>query len=207
MPIYLGTQQVNGIWLGADEVVNVWKGTDLIYTKGTPPGPSAGTLFDHGWITDIPWSGNLLTRPQYTSQATYSFSNVDTLGYMTLTINCEAAFSSVNHNCHVCTTNLITVPSDATYMKVTIRQNESNVYGNWGLVAANASNCIDATGGQLTGYTLLSASDSSQTLTQTLASAVKGQTLRAIFNMRKNVKAIAGADGPVSIDIFKFWFE
>ena len=207
MPIYLGSGQMSGNWLGTKKVTRIWKGTDLVYQQGAPPGPAAGTLFDHGWIEGIPWSGNLLTRPQYTSQATYDFNNVNTLGYMMLSINRDALYSSVNHNCHVCTTNLITVPSDATYMKVQMRQDSANVYGNWGLVADNASNCIDATGGQLSGYTLLNTSEFSQILTQTLSSSVKGQQLRAIFNMRTNVHQTGGMDGPVSVDIFKFWFE
>lgn len=206
MPIYLGSDQVSGIWLGTKEVTRIWKGTDLVYQRGTP-GPAENVLFDHGWISGIPWSGNLLPRAQYTSQASYSFSNVDSLGYMSLIINCSSSYSSVNHNCHVCTTDMITVPGTATKMCVQVRNNESNVYANWGLVSANAANSADATGGQLTGYQLMSVSDYSQTLEQTLSSSVKGQQLRAIFNMRKNVKVTSGWDGPVNVDIFKFWFE
>ncbi len=203
MPIYLGTQQVNGIWLGADEVVNVWKGTDLIYTKGTP-GPAESVLFDHGWISGIPWSGNLLTRPQYTSLGGYSFSNVDAYGYMNIYIASQVGYAAVNHNAHVCTTNLITVPSGATKMCVRVRRSSgTSIYINWGVLPDNAPNSMDTSaGGQLSGIYELS-SDATTTLELTLSAGIAGGQYRAIVNCRSR----GDYDGTRSIDIFKFWFE
>ena len=210
MPIYLGTKQVNGIWLGADEVVNVWKGTDLIYTKGTPPGPTAGTLFDNGWVSGIAWSGNALTRPQYTSLGSYSFANVDSDGYMKLTVASNNDYSNVNHNCHVCTSELITVPSGATKMKVIACQTRGAgsflygpVYIKFGLLTQNPINSMDDTnGGQLSSITEVTTTEQT-TYELTLASGIAGNSWLAVVNMRRTAKQ----SEPGNLFIYKVWFE
>ena len=206
MPIYKGSNEVTGLWLGAKEITRVWKGTDLVYQKGSPPGPAEYTLFDNDWVSGVPWSGNLLPRPPYTTQGTYNFSYVDTLGYMQLTVNCSSSYSPVNHNCHVCTSQLITVPANATKLCFQLRNMpySGSVYGNWGLLPADAPNSMDTSaGGQLSGITLLTTSDELQTQILTLNSDVKGAQMRAIFNVRRNVKS----DYTINVDIYKVWFE
>ena len=204
MPLYLGSKKFIGLWLGSPSVSRVWLGTDLVYQKGTPPGPAESTLFDNGWIYGISWSGNLLTRPQYTTLGTYDFSQVTANGFMSLTITSQSGYANVNHNCHVCTTNLITVPSGATKAKVTLRRNSFvNPYVIWGLLPDNAPDSMSTSaGGQLSSATTLGNVDWT-TLTLTLSAGIAGSQLRAIVNLRGK-----GNDSEYqTIDIKKFWFE
>jgi len=206
MPIYLGSDQVSGIWLGTKEVTRIWKGTDLVYQRGTP-GPAENVLFDHGWVTDIPWSGNLLTRPPYTTLVTYTFSNVEAYGFMRLMQETGPSYSAVSHNGHVCTTNLITVPANATKLRITCkRAAESPLSFNWGLLSANAANSMDSTGGQLSSTTTWLATDQVTTLDLTLNSGIAGGQYRVIVNS-VNSNANSYYTHYYPLDIYKVWFE
>ena len=211
MPIYLGPNQVTGLWLGTREITRVWKGADLVYQKGAPPGPAEYTLFDNGWVSGVSWSGNLLPRPVYTSLGQYSFSLVDSNGLMNLSIDTDPDYSHVTHNCHVCTTDPIVVPAGATKMCVEVsRANDSYLHTKWGLVDPDAANAtVPGTHGQLSEWTALAYGSTKVTLQQTLASGVAGQQLRAIVNMRAYADGFDGSyyNDDASLNIYKFWFE
>lgn len=207
MPIYKGSNEVTGLWLGAKEITRVWKGTDLVYQKGSPPGPAEYTLFDNGWVSGVPWSGNLLPRPPYTTLVTYDFSLVDSNGFMRLMQEDGPDYSRVSHNAHVCTTNLITVPSGATKMFITCQRSSETAHNfNWGLVASSAANSMDGTGGQLSATQSWLSTDTMTTLSQTLNSGIAGGSFRFIVNS-VNPNAWAALPGFSSLSIYKVWFE
>lgn len=213
MPIYLGANKLEAIHLGAGEISKVYLGQTLVYQKGSgPTPPSAGVLFDHGWVTGISWAGNQLPRPRYTSIASYNFANVEQGGYMALTVDSNWDYSNVNQNCHVCVNGAVTVPAGATYMKVTAAVFGRNIYegDNWepyikfGVLTGDCVNSCDATnGGQLSEWADIQHAETELTFTLTLNAAVKGQALIPVVNLRRT----AGADYPVAMRIYKVWFE
>lgn len=206
MPIYLGANKLDALHLGATEIARVYLGTSLVYDNGGAPTPGAGILFDNGWVDGIGWAGNMLTRPQYTSIATYNFANVDSLGCMELIVNSEDNYSAVNHNCHVCTSDVITIPSGVTEMKITYICSDGvgNVtpYIKFGAVSASAATAVDDTGGQLSAW-LEADKQVLTTLTLALNSGIAGSSLRPIVNMRRSAQASNSA----RIRIYKVWFE
>lgn len=209
MPIYIGPNKATGLFLGTREITRVWKGTDLVYQKGSP-GPTEWTLFDHGWVDGVSWSGNMLPRPQYTSLGTYDFSNVESDGFMRLSVASAASYSQVNHNCHVCVSAPITVPSGATKLCVSVAQNRAagdfmyqSVYLKFGLLTQNAVNSMDAAnGGQLSGFTEIS-STAPATHVLTLDAGIAGQSFLPIVNMRRNARG----NETGHLYIYKVWFE
>lgn len=211
MPIYKGSGQITRQWLGVKEITRVWKGTDLIYQKGSPPGPAENTLFDNGWVSGVPWSGNLLPRPQYTSIATYNFSLVDSNGEMQLLVNISDSYSHVTHNSHVCTSELITVPSGATKMYLNCAVPAYNTgHIKWGLVDAGAANSQDDTSGQLSAWVSINSTpERAVTLEQTLSAGMAGAQKRFIINWR--AYADGYSDGSYAANsalyIYKVWFE
>lgn len=201
MPIYLGTKRLSGLHLGTAELSKVYLGTQLVYDKGG--GPSAATLYDSGFIDGISWYGNYLPRQNYTSIASYSFEATR----MALTVASEPGYSSVNHNCHVCTSELITVPSDATKMCVqayaTDLSGDANPYLIFGLLPTDCPNSMStANGGQLTSA-LNASAQVLTTYTLTLGAGMAGAQYLAVVNMRRNARA----NYPCTVRIAKVWFE
>lgn len=204
MPIYLGTKRLEEIKLGTANIARVYLGTKLVFDSGAPA-PSQGDyiLYNAGFVDGISWRGNYLPRQQYTSIAKYNFEN----SRMALIVESEPNYSSVNHNCHVCTANLITVPTDVTRMCVqayaTDLQGTATPFLNFGLLPTNCPNSMStANGGQLTGAVDASAQVSTK-YTMTLNAAMKGAQYLAVVNMRRN----AQANNPCTIRIAKVWFE
>ena len=94
MPIYLGAKKLDEIYLGSTGISKIYLGTTLVYDKGGgPTPPSAGVLYDNGFVTGISWQGNYLPRPPYTSIASYNFEASD----MALIVASEENYSNVNH--------------------------------------------------------------------------------------------------------------
>lgn len=203
MPIYLGTQKM-GFDLGTTSIAKVYLGTTLVYDKGGgPTPPSAGVLYDNGFVTGISWQGNYLPRPPYTSIASYNFEAND----MALIVASEENYSNVNHNCHVCTADLITVPAGASSMKIIYNcfmegNYLTSPYLKFGLLSASAATSVDDTGGQLSAWTE-SYNEVQTTLTLSLGSGIAGNAFRAVVNMRRTAQAY----GPATIRIYKVWFE
>ncbi len=200
MGIYLGSGQVSRIYLGTDQVKKVYLGTNHVYqTTG------ADVLFDNGWAGGIAWSGNLLPRPQYTSVATYSFGNVESDGFMRLTVNSSSGYSNVNHNCHVCTSELITVPSGATKLCVSMKLSSTASplsYCKFGLLTADCINAMDATnGGQLS--ELINPDSTLTTYELNLNSGIAGGQYYAVINLRRTAQAASARN----LDIYKVYFE
>lgn len=210
MPIYLGTKKLDGLYLGAGELSKVYLGTTLVYQKGGgPTPPSAGVLFDHGWVPGINWAGNLLPRPPYTSIASYNFARVDTDGCMVLLVMSNPQYSSVNHNCHVCTDGPITVPAGATKMCVNVTPSStpgfpldySPIYLKFGLVTMDCVNAMDAAnGGQLSDIIELTASGTYELI---LNNGIAGNSYVPVVNGRANAKMVKST----SMSIYKVWFE
>lgn len=200
MGIYLGSSAVNRIYLGTSAVKKVYLGTDLVFEAA-----GADVLFDNGWVSGISWSGNALPREQYTSVATYSFGYVDSEGYMRLTVNSASSYSNVQHNCHVCTSGLITVPAGATKMLVNVRATASTspeIYFKFGLVTQDCVAATDATnGGQLSAW--LSPSTTATNYEITLDNGIAGNQFIAVVNARRTAQASAAR----SLEIYKVWFE
>ena len=209
MPIYLGADKLDGIHLGAGEISKVYLGQTLVYQKGSgPTPPSAGVLFDHGWVSGVSWQGNYLPRPQYTSIAGYNFAEVDTQGHMILTVDSQINYSNVNQNCHVCVPAKVTVPAGATKMRVTAHPLTypgefyyKASYLIFGLLTEDCVNAMDATnGGQLSGVIEVT---SNNTYDLTLASGIAGNSWVPVVNMRRS--AYANINGKLYIE--KVWFE
>lgn len=200
MGVYIGTGALAGLFLGTQRVKEVYLGEDLIFRQAADD-----VLFDNGWIGGISWAGNLLPRPQYTSVGTYSFAYVEDGGYMRLTINSESGYSNVNHNCHVCTAQPITVPAGATKLCVWVKAQSiaaPQIYMSFGLLTAGCVNSMDATnGGQLSAIT---APDSVLTKYElALDSGIAGGQYYAIINARRTAQAASSR----SLDIYKVSFE
>lgn len=201
MGILLGTNSLKGLYLGTQAVKKVYCGTDLVFSQA-----GSDVLFDNGWISGISWAGNLLPRPVYTSIASYSFGYVESDGYMQLSISSQSSYSNVNHNCHVCTSEAITVPAGATVMRVTVRQNLSGsplMYLKFGLLTADCVDSMDDTnGGQLSSVLGLSGT-AQATYDLTLNSGIAGNSFYAVVNARRTAQAAAAR----SMEIYKVWFE
>ena len=210
MPIYLGANKLDGIHLGAGEISKVYLGQTLVYRKGSgPTPPSAGVLFDHGWISGISWAGNQLPRPRYTSIATYDFSQAAN-AYMRLIINSEEQYSAVTQNCHVCTASEVRVPAGAAKMKVTYQlitsymPRSAEPFVKFGLLTPDCVNSCDASnGGALSEWIDMSASADEHTGELTLPSGIAGSDWIAVVNYRNT----ANCEDPLSLRIYKVWFE
>lgn len=208
MPIYLGTKKLDEIYLGTKGISQVYLGTKLVFQKGGPAPPSAGVLFDNGWVSGIAWSGNYLPRPQYTSIASYDFSKVDTEGIMRLIIASEPNYSNVNHNCHVCTSTEITVPAGATIMKVNawMSDNSGDVepYIKFGLLTPDCVNSMDDTnGGQLSAVLEAHYQSTDKVYQLTLNNGIAGNSFLAVINLRRSARA----NHTATLSIKKVWFE
>ena len=202
MAIYKGTSKLGGLYLGTKKLDKSYLGTKLVYNANEAPAEQP-VLFDGGLIDGISWQANALPRPQYNSIA-YASVEAATLN---LWVVSASSYSSVNHNCHVVTGGLITVPANATVMKVRAiaSSGQGGVYPYLiiGLLTDDAVNSMDATnGGQLSSALLANA----QTYTEyslTLANGIAGNSWRAIVNMRRNARA----SGQCTIMVNKVWFE
>lgn len=201
MGIFLGASEVARIYLDTTQVKKVYLGTDLVYQIA-----GGDVLFDNGWIGGVEWAGNMLPRPNYTAIASYSFGNVDSDGYMKLTVASESGYSDIPYNCHVCTAQPVTVPAGATKMCVSVRQNLSgnpNMYLKFGLLTADCVNSMDDTnGGQLSEITLTSGTTLT-TYELALNSGIAGGEFYAVVNARRTGKAAASR----SLEIYKVYFE
>lgn len=201
--IWLGTHQVL-LDLNGKGILKMWKGASIAYERDA----ATATLFDHGYADGIAWSGNLLNRPQYTSIGKYDLSYVDSDGFMRLYITADTGYSSVNHNAHVCTTNFVSIPANATRMKVEVRNPVSfanTTYVKFGLLPEVYADAMDdSQGGKLSELTAVGYSSESSVLSLTLPAGFAGTDIyRAIVNIRANGK---GSEYP-TIYIYKVWFE
>jgi len=207
MPIYLGADKLDELYLGANRLDKVYLGTTLVYQRGSsPPTPSSGILFDNGWVTGIEWAGNQLPRQPYTSLGSYSFTNVPS-GHMDLTVESRNSYSSVLHNCHVCTASPVRVPASATSLHVQVAFRTSESAGEamiFGLLPANCPNSMDASnGGQLS--TVVPAYNLTE-FTMAFESGIANTDLYAVVNLRRN----SHCEDPRSagtLRIYKVWFE
>jgi len=209
MSLHLGTDKIEKILLGTTEVHKIYLGTDLVYVNAQPKlydyteMQKISISGDNAFYKDISWSGNLLPRPNYTSDTVtnYSFEDVESLGSMNLTVG-DNGSGSLSYNSHICTTNLITIPRTATKMKVLMeRNNPTGTYLKLALLPANASNSMDiSNGGVLETFT---PSKGVGTYQMNLASGMAGTKLyRAVINIQ----------GPRDTEyalyrIYRVWFE
>lgn len=200
MGIYIGAGALKGLYLDTDAVKKIYLDADVVFQAR-----ATDVLFDNGWVDGVSWAGNLLPRPQYTSVATYSFGYVESEGFMRLTVNSSSSYSNVNHNCHVCTAEAITVPANATSMRVQAKVTSTaspQMYMKFGLLTADCVNSMDdSNGGVLS--SLLTPTSTVSEYTLALPSGVAGGQFYAIVNARRT----AQASSLRNLDIYKVWFE
>lgn len=167
-------------------------------TSITPTGDSV--LFDSGYVDGIGWSANLLTRPNYTTYTTASLSAVETDGIMKLSIN-SGSNQNLSYNCHVATTDKITIPANATKMIVRAKRAAgTQAILKFGLLGDDYVNSCTGTGGVMTGviYTLAADTDHELTLPAGFAGS---SAYRAVINIQDAGGTTRG------INISKVWFD
>lgn len=164
-----------------------------VYYTEAEDTPTSDTweYFRNGYVNDaggvqIGWSANLLTRPNdmthgYTVYGLASLANVETDGYMLLY---DATGANNYYNSHVCTTNTVSIPADAT--KLVVEASRSALQSNilLALLPDNAPNTMDASnGGQVSGW--ISPTTSAALYSMTLEEGIAGSsTNRIIVNYR-----------------------
>lgn len=209
-PIYVGTSKLDDLMIGTDKVKEIYLGTDLVYSSGVVGDP---ILYNLGAVTGIPWKGNYITRP---NNSTYKTS----LGKYTLGSNQMNAYiestkydtTAYRYTSHVCTQNLITIPSTATKLYVQVKSHWSSSAGypvmRFGLLPSNAAHSLStANGGKLDSERTVS-STSWTNYSMTLASGMAGSSLyRVIINNVSWSNLASDFDLDKHLEIRKVWFE
>lgn len=205
MPIYLGTSKVDDIFLGSDKVKEIYLGTDLVFSSGIPGDP---ILFNSGSITGIPWRANYITRPNNSSYATgLGNAEVGSTG-LSASVGVTTSSNSLRYTSHVCTQNLITIPSSATKLYVQVRKYGDNPDMRFGLLPANASNSLDTShGGKLDAQRTISVT-SWTNYSMNLDSGMAGTNLyRVIINCIAYCNIQGQRNVSKELSIRKVWFE
>ena len=163
----LGFQGSNGdikIWkdANANYISVLTQETATIYATlyysasatATPEVPEVFDFFDNGYTNDadsqqIGWSANLLTRPSggvdgYTVNGIARLDRVETDGYMYCYISTGSNFY---YNAHVCTTNLIHIPTNALKLTVRAARTVNSCQMKIALLPADAPNSMDTSNG------------------------------------------------------------
>ncbi len=192
--IHIGLKQVAGVHNGTRGIASIHVGTRLAYSVGSGGDP---VLFDGGYVDGIEWSGNLLTRPNYTAQGHADLSRVETYGDMRISIY---QLNSTSYNAHVCTTDKVAIPSDATKMYVRARRGVYSAYMKIGLLSDAYVNACSGEGGVMSGAIAVSATDADYSID--LPAGFAGSSdFRAVINIQDT------AASQRDIFITKVWFE
>lgn len=187
--------------LGGHGVKQIYKGTSLAYEKAS----GVYTLFDSGWVDGINWGGNLLPRPQYKTLGRYDFSHVDGGGYMDIYI--EQYESNVTYYTHVCTADLISIPADATKLKVsmmTVAPGVAPPPAKFGLLTDDCINSMDATNGGVLSGTIY---PSYSTYSEYELNLLDGMAGTSDYRVVINNWGSAYVDRERHVRINKVWFE
>lgn len=207
MGLYLGQDKIAKLFLGTDEISKIYLGEDVIYS-------SAPTLLyendisklsvqaGNAWFNGISWSGNLLTRPQYTASSVtnYSFNNVTTDGVMKLNVG-ENSGGSLSYNSHVCTTRKVVIPYGVTKLRVMVdRSAATGTYLKIGLLPDEATNSMDTSHGGVM-----------VTHSPTYGTAIYDVDLASGMNGSNLYRPVINIQGPRSANysvftIYKVWF-
>lgn len=144
------------------------------------------------------WNGNVMSRPAYTANGNYSFSEATTNGCMLLSTTEHS--SGYTYYANVSTINAVTVPASATKLKIQVNVSSgTSAYLYFGLLPSNASSCVsDGDGGQISG--LINPSTGLATYTLNLSSAMIGTSAyNVVITLRSSKTRTAR--------IYKVWFE
>lgn len=210
-----GTVSVN-VWKNANadtyRILSSVSGTAHItvyYVEGeVTPTTDTYIFFDNGYTRDgndqaIAWGANQLTRPSdsthgYTTLGAASLERAESQGYLWLYTN---TVSSYYYNSHVCTANLIHIPSDATKLKVTAARGPNPIQIALGLLPNDAPNSMDVSeGGKISTYFTLTTTQTEYILA--LDNSMQGSdSYRIVVNMRGK------GDVYRSAQIYKVEFE
>lgn len=190
--------------------VNVWKpagstvfkvlstvsGTAYItvwYVEGeVQPSTDTFVFFNDGYTDyedgggQIAWGANQLTRPNnptqgYTAYGAATLEYVSTNGYMLLYNNTGANYY---YNSHVCTANIIHIPSTATALKVIAARGANTCQMNIALLPNDAPDSMDiSNGGAISTFFTLSTTKTEYSLA--VDSSMQGTDLyRIVVNFR-----------------------
>lgn len=200
--LWIDTHQIS-LDLDGHSIIKMYGGTSIIYEKNA----SSAVLFDNGWVDNIPWGGNLLNRPSYTTLGKFDLSRVESNGYMRIYIGAGSSFAQVEHNAHVCTVNHVSIPANATKMKVRMMSPNNGSYvpvAIFGLLTDDCVNALNATnGGQLSSSITVSRGGYTD-YEITLNNGIAGTD---IYRAVVNIKASGLDDVAPNIYINKVWFE
>lgn len=210
MPIHIGTSQLKEMYIGTSKVKEIYVGTDKVYSSSVAGQP---ILFNAGAISGIPWAGNLVTRPNNSTYKTalgkYSIGSTQMNPYIESTKYDTTAY---RYTSHVCTQNLITIPSTATRLRVQVRSHWSSSAGapvmRFGLLPADAPNALSTSnGGKLDSERTVD-STSWVTYSLTLNAGMAGSNLyRVIINNVSWSNLASQNDLDKHLEIRKVWFE
>ena len=209
MSLYSGVDKIAKLYLETDEISKIFLGMDVIYSSAPlvlyeNDLNKLSVSVGNAWYNGISWSGNLLTRPQYTSSTVtnYSFSDVTTDGVMKLNVGeGPNQTSTLSYNSHVCTTQKVTIPYGVTKLRVMInRSPATGTYLKIGLLPDAADNSMDTThGGVLATH---SPTSGTAIYDVDLASGMNGSNL---YRPVINIQGPRNANYSV-FSIYKVWF-
>lgn len=208
MSLYTGLDKWAKLFIDTDEISKIFVGTDVIYSSAPTVlyennlnklSVSAG----NAWYDGISWSGNLLTRPPYTSNSItfYDFSDVTVGGTMALQVGDPSYSQTLSYNSHVCTTQKVTIPYGVTQLRVLIeRSAATGTYLKIALLPDEATDSMDTThGGVIATH---SPTNGTAIYDLNLASGMNGSTLyRPVISIQGPQKANYSR-----FKIFKVWF-
>lgn len=194
----IGNSSPSKIFLGTSVVKAIYLGTSLIWEN------ALWVLYNNGLISGVTWSGNVLPREQYTGSGKVNSATLTSGNYMQAFIDTSASSTAVSQNSHIISTDPITVPINATTLKVQASYTSGQPSMNFGLLPSNAPTSVStANGGQLTGYQLVTTSKIDYSLT--LNDSIKGTNN---FYLVINCKGNSGSGTPRrNLNIHKIWFE
>lgn len=172
----------------------------VLYSKADTEDPTAEYLWNNGAV-GYAWEGNAYTRPAYTNGA----NGVVDANALKITIGTVTGTNAIPFNAHVCTADVISIPSGLTRLNVSAKKTSSNnTYLNFGLLPENASNSYStASGGQLSGELSLSTAETVYTL-ELNPDVYALANIKCIINGKANMKNGTVASGVV---ITKVWFD
>lgn len=158
-------------------------------------------LFDYGIVSGYNWASNQFSRPLYTGTAGGAVHEDS----MKITMPGITGSNLLSFNAHVCTTDVVSIPSGASIMHVSAyKTTETVTYLRFGMLPTNAANSYStANGGQLSTESALTTTETDYTMA--LSDAVKVATnMKCIVNARANMRAGVTKANAV---ITRVWFE
>lgn len=172
----------------------------VLYSKADTEDPTTEYLWNNGAV-GYAWEGNAYTRPAYTNGA----NGVVDANALKVTIGTVTGANAIPFNAHVCTADVISIPSGLTRLNVSAKKTSSNnTYLNFGLLPENASNSYStASGGQLSGELTLSTAETVYTL-ELNPDVYALANIKCIINGKANMKNGTVASGVI---ITKVWFD